>query len=109
VLARSVRHACTHGHRADTESDTAIPLPLVESPILSKVIEYCTWHVKAESDGTSKDAKNDWSAKFVDVDQGTLFHLILAANYRESCHPTIVLPSAHPFKVALLVLVKEQI
>ena len=77
VLARSVRHACTHGHRADTESDTAIPLPLVESPILSKVIEYCTWHVKAESDGTSKDAKNDWSAKFVDVDQGTLFHLIL--------------------------------
>jgi hypothetical protein len=35
----------------DTESDTAIPLPNVESPILSKVIEYCTWYVKAEADG----------------------------------------------------------
>ena len=65
----------------DTESDTAIPLPNVESPILSKVIEYCTWHVKADSDGTSEDARNDWNQKFVDVDQGTLFHLILAANY----------------------------
>lgn len=29
----------------------------------------------------SQDAKNEWNQKFVDVDQGTLFHLILAANY----------------------------
>ena len=63
--------------RADTESDTAIPLPNVESPILSKVIEYCTWHVKAEADRTPEDARNEWNQKFVDVDQGTLFHLIL--------------------------------
>jgi len=67
---------CSSG-LADTESDTAIPLPNVESPILSKVIEYCTWHVKAESDRTPEDAKNEWNQKFVDVDQGTLFHLIL--------------------------------
>eukprot|EP01048_Picozoa_sp_COSAG05_P000318 COSAG05_NODE_8_length_40675_cov_148.837539_27_plen_167_part_00 len=65
----------------DTESDTAIPLPNVESPILSKVIEYCTWHVKAEQDRTSKEVRDEWDQKFVDVDQGTLFHLILAANY----------------------------
>ena len=44
---------------------------------LPQVIEYCTWHVKADSDGTSEDARNDWNQKFVDVDQGTLFHLIL--------------------------------
>jgi hypothetical protein len=62
---------------ADTESDTAIPLPNVESPILSKVIEYCTWHVKAEQDRTAEDTRNEWNSKFVDVDQGTLFHLIL--------------------------------
>ena len=52
------------------------PVPLVD---LHKL--YCTWHVKAEADGASEDAKNDWYAKFVEVDQGTLFHLILAANY----------------------------
>ena len=58
----------------------AVYLP-VESPILSKVIEYCTWHGKADTDGTSDDARKSWNEMFVDVDQGTLFHLILAANY----------------------------
>ena len=38
---------------ADTESDVVIPLPNVEGPILSKMIEYCTWHVGAEADGAS--------------------------------------------------------
>jgi S-phase kinase-associated protein 1 len=57
-----------------------IPVPSVESPILAKVIEYCTWHTKAVAAGTSEDAKNEWNQRFVDVDQGTLFHMILAAN-----------------------------
>ena len=65
----------------DTESDATIPLPNVQGPILSMVIEYCTWHVGAEADGASEDAQNDWQAKFVEVDQGTLCHLIVAANY----------------------------
>ena len=65
----------------DTESEVAIPLPNVEGPILSKVIEYCTWHVGAEADGASEDAQNDYRAKFVEVDQGTLCLLIMAANY----------------------------
>ena len=64
-----------------TESGTTIPLPNLQGPILSKVIEYCTWHVGAEADGASEDAQNDWQAKFVEVDQGTLCHLIVAANY----------------------------
>ena len=66
---------------ADTESDVAIPLPNVEGPTLSKVLEYCTWHAGAEADGASEDAQNDYRAKFVEVDQGTLCHLIMAAIY----------------------------
>ena len=35
--------------RADlSESDAAIPLPNVNGPILTKVIEYCKFHVAAE-------------------------------------------------------------
>ena len=62
----------------DTESDAMIPLPNVQAWILSKVIEYCAWHVGAEADGASEDAQNDWRAKFVKLDQGTLCHLIVA-------------------------------
>ena len=58
----------------------SIPCPAVESPILCKTIEFCTWHLKAEADGTPEDAKKEWSQKFVDVDQGTLFHMVMAAN-----------------------------
>ena len=61
-------------------ADNCIPVPSIESPILSKVIEYCSWHVMAEQDRTADDVKNEWNQRFVDVDQGTLFHLILAAN-----------------------------
>jgi hypothetical protein len=88
---------CSAPPAADTESDTAIPLPNVESPILSKVIEYCTWHVKAESDRTPEDAKNEWNQKFVDVDQGTLFHLILVRS-----RPALAARSARPPPLPLL-------
>lgn len=59
-----------------------IPLTNVKSNILSKVIEYCKKHV--EMDNESMAISNElkaWDAKFVDVDQTTLFDLILAANY----------------------------
>ena len=76
----------------DDCADNGIPLPNVNSKILSKVIEYCNKHVhaaaaaKAGSDdvgaaaGGGEDLKN-WDAEFVKVDQATLFDLILAANY----------------------------
>ncbi|KAI3446269.1 hypothetical protein Pfo_002934 [Paulownia fortunei] len=74
----------------DNCADTSIPLPNVTSKILAKVIEYCKRHVdaagKASGDGTAADkvAEEDlkaFDAEFVKVDQGTLFDLILAANY----------------------------
>ncbi|KAI3447929.1 hypothetical protein Pfo_004594 [Paulownia fortunei] len=76
----------------DNCADTSIPLPNVTSKILAKVIEYCKRHVdaaaKANADSaptsTDKVADEDlkaFDAEFVKVDQGTLFDLILAANY----------------------------
>eukprot|EP00252_Welwitschia_mirabilis_P023609 TRINITY_DN6721_c0_g1_i1.p1 TRINITY_DN6721_c0_g1~~TRINITY_DN6721_c0_g1_i1.p1 ORF type:complete len:158 (-),score=27.32 TRINITY_DN6721_c0_g1_i1:293-766(-) len=70
----------------DTGTESAIPLPNVSSKILAKVIEYCKFHVdvqKATEDKTnaSEEDVKAWDAEFVKVDQGTLFDLILAANY----------------------------
>ncbi|XP_047088363.1 SKP1-like protein 1 isoform X2 [Lolium rigidum] len=73
----------------DDCADNGIPLPNVNSKILSKVIEYCKKHVqlaaKPVADGASalsstEDIKN-WEAEFVNVDKATLFDLSLAANY----------------------------
>ncbi|KAL6629351.1 hypothetical protein ACP70R_029116 [Stipagrostis hirtigluma subsp. patula] len=78
----------------DDCADNGIPLPNVNSKILSKVIEYCNKHVhaaaaakpaddaaaNASSASGGEDLKN-WDADFVKVDQATLFDLILAANY----------------------------
>ncbi|GKA66104.1 SKP1-like protein 1A [Tanacetum coccineum] len=69
----------------DDCADTSIPLPNVTSKILSKVIEYCKKHVESNATKTDdKSAEDDlkaFDADFVKVDQGTLFDLILAANY----------------------------
>ncbi|CAN6242660.1 unnamed protein product, partial [Urochloa humidicola] len=74
----------------DDCADNGIPLPNVNSKILSKVIEYCNKHVQAakpadaaapaEAPAAGEDLKN-WDADFVKVDQAVLFDLILAANY----------------------------
>ena len=68
-------------------SGIAIPLHNVTSKVLTKVVEYCTYHVEnpVKSDD-KKDDKNTadilpWDQKFCEVDQATLFELILAANY----------------------------
>ncbi|XP_073142588.1 SKP1-like protein 1A [Henckelia pumila] len=76
----------------DNCADTTIPLPNVTSRILAKVIEYCKKHVEAASKATADggmcsdnkvvdDELKAFDTEFVKVDQGTLFDLILAANY----------------------------
>lgn len=68
-------------------ADEQIPLPNVSGKILAKVVEYCKYHVEAEQkDEHGKAAKSEdevktWDTEFCKVDQGTLFELILAANY----------------------------
>jgi len=65
----------------DTGLDTPVPLPMVDSKILIKVIEYCKYHHRAEQESLPEDEKNVWDKDFVKVDDETLFNLILAANY----------------------------
>jgi len=72
-----------------TSSDVAIPLHNVTSKILDKVIEYCKHHVEhpvpKTDDKVGDKAKSEdilpWDKDFCNVDQATLFELILAANY----------------------------
>ncbi|KAG6577790.1 SKP1-like protein 1A [Cucurbita argyrosperma subsp. argyrosperma] len=67
----------------DDCADNGIPLPNVTSKILAKVIEYCHKHVDASSADprVSEEDLKAWDRDFVNVDQATLFDLILAANY----------------------------
>jgi len=71
------------------ESDAPIPLPNVNSKVLKKVIEWCEHHrtdPPAPTDENTEDRKRntdieEWDQKFMEVDQETLFEIILAANY----------------------------
>ncbi|KAL0914018.1 hypothetical protein M5K25_017515 [Dendrobium thyrsiflorum] len=83
--SQTIRHMIEDGC-----ADSGIPLPNVNSKILSKVIEYSKKHVEsaakaaAAGGGDEKTAEEDlkgWDSDFVKVDQATLFDLILAANY----------------------------
>jgi len=69
-------------------SDVAIPLHNVTQKILNKVVEYCKHHCEhptPKSEDKKDDKKSDdilpWDKEFCNVDQATLFELILAANY----------------------------
>ena len=66
----------------DAGTANAIPLFNVSSNILSKVIEYGEYRVKAQKHADEKSAFSDsdnkcWEREFVKVDDATLFHLIL--------------------------------
>ncbi|RWS07785.1 S-phase kinase-associated protein 1-like protein [Dinothrombium tinctorium] len=72
----------------DEDDDEAVPLPNVNSTILKKVIQWATYHKDdppPPEDDENKEKRADdissWDADFLKVDQGTLFELILAANY----------------------------
>jgi S-phase kinase-associated protein 1 len=68
-------------------NDVPIPLHNVTKKILDKVIQYCQHHTdhptpKTEGDDDKKsDDILPWDKEFCEVDQNTLFELILAANY----------------------------
>ena len=72
------------------DDEEAIPLPNVNATILKKVISWCTHHKDdlppPEDDENREKVTDDistWDMEFLKVDQGTLFELILAANYLE--------------------------
>ncbi|CAF0754131.1 unnamed protein product [Brachionus calyciflorus] len=70
------------------DDEEAIPLPNVNAIILKKIIQWCTHHKDdsppPEDDENREKVTDDistWDMEFLKVDQGTLFELILAANY----------------------------
>ena len=72
----------------DEGDEEVVPLPNVNSAILKKVIQWATYHKDdppLPEDDENKEKRTDdicsWDADFLKVDQGTLFELILAANY----------------------------
>uniref|UniRef100_A0A8B9W321 S-phase kinase-associated protein 1 n=1 Tax=Bos mutus grunniens TaxID=30521 RepID=A0A8B9W321_BOSMU len=69
----------------DEGDDDPVPLPNVNAAILKK---WCTHHKDdppPPEDDENKEKRTDdipvWDQEFLKVDQGTLFELILAANY----------------------------
>lgn len=66
----------------DVGTGAVVPLPNVNGATLAKVIEYCTHHVNHRDEEREQEgALSEWETEFVKVDQGTMFELILAANY----------------------------
>ena len=75
------------GMEEDADNEEAVPLPNVSTNILKKVIQWSTHHKDEPTpvDDENKEKRTDdissWDLDFLKVDQGTLFELILAANY----------------------------
>merc|ERR1719488_417530 len=72
----------------EEDEDEVVPLPNVNAAILKKVIQWSTYHKDdppPPEDDENKEKRTDdissWDSDFLKVDQGTLFELILAANY----------------------------
>ncbi|GMJ05634.1 ARABIDOPSIS SKP1 HOMOLOGUE 1, UFO INTERACTING PROTEIN 1, S phase kinase-associated protein 1 [Hibiscus trionum] len=61
----------------DDCANEVIPLPNVTGEILSKILDYCKMHVN----GDAVDKLKAWDADFLDVDQTTLYDLIMASNF----------------------------
>lgn len=67
--------------------ETEIPLPNVKSAILKKVIEFMKYHHANPAKEIEKPLKSanmnevvsEWDANFVEVDQETLFEMILVS------------------------------
>ena len=72
----------------EEEDPEPCPLPNVNATILKRVIQWATHHKSDPSppeDDENKERRTDdisaWDSEFLKLDQGTLFELILAANY----------------------------
>lgn len=70
------------------EDDEPIPLQNVTGSILKRVIQWAQYHRADKNESTDDDQKEKrsddigaWDSEFLKVDQGTLFELLLAANY----------------------------
>ncbi|GMT35375.1 hypothetical protein PFISCL1PPCAC_26672, partial [Pristionchus fissidentatus] len=73
---------------SENENHEPIHVPNVNASILKKVMAWCQYHKEDPpivEDNDQREKRTDdipsWDTEFLKVDQGTLFELILAANY----------------------------
>lgn len=81
---------------SESGTDDSISVQMVPGKVLAKVLQYCKHHADdtgkvVDTDRASEDTEDDtegdedaisnWDKEFLDVDQGTLFSIIRAANY----------------------------
>jgi len=88
VLAASSTLKSMMDHIEIAEDDEPIPIQNVSASILKRIIQWAQYHRndKNENDEDSQREKRSddisaWDSDFLKVDQGTLFELLLAANY----------------------------
>ena len=65
----------------DTGFHMHVPVPMVDSQTLVKVIEFLKYHQRAEDESVDENERAVWDKNYTKVDDETLFNLILAANY----------------------------
>merc|ERR1712020_120276 len=63
----------------DLDENEIVPLPNVNAAILKKIIDWCTTHYKNNDESDLSSSECD--LEYLNIDDGTLFELILAANY----------------------------
>lgn len=79
------------GENGNDTDDSPIPIPNVDGTILTKVIEWAKHHkddppLPDDEDDEERERRYtdeipEWDKTFLNVDQSTIFELILAANY----------------------------
>ena len=74
IFSQTIKNMCE-----DNENDSSpIPLPNVNSKILSKVIEFMIYYKTSEDNDEDKDK---WFKQYINIDDELLFNIILASNY----------------------------
>ncbi|CAL9221810.1 unnamed protein product [Arabidopsis halleri] len=64
-------------------ADNGIPVPNVTGKILSMVVEYLKKHHVGDANLSTDEDLKKWDAHFMQIDQSTIFDLILVANHLE--------------------------
>jgi S-phase kinase-associated protein 1 len=87
IKAETIRRMC-QDIPASAEGDEEIPLHNINSTIFSKVLEWLKHHKDdppLPEDDENKEKRTDdippWDQEFLKVDQGTLYEMIMAANF----------------------------
>ncbi|CAH8261360.1 unnamed protein product [Arabidopsis lyrata] len=82
IKEEAARQSQTIFHLIDDDcTDKEIPVPNVTGKILSMVVEYLNKHHVGDANPSTDEDLKKWDAEFMQIDQSTIFDLIMAANH----------------------------